>query len=128
MKQGFVCGVALCLSLVSLLSVAYGGDSIPKAAWKRGIGEPLKNAGTKKPSIQVIDDGYGQGAPVGGFGAGTFSRTYGGNFSRWHLKTGVHKYETLHANQFAMFQQVEGSPESVSQVLSTDHPAGGSLT
>jgi non-lysosomal glucosylceramidase len=127
-KQGFVCGVALCLSLVSLLSVAYAGDSIPKAAWKRGIGEPLKNAGTKKPSIQVIDDGYGQGAPVGGFGAGTFSRTYGGNFSRWHLKTGVHKYETLHANQFAMFQQVEGSPESVSQVLSTDHPAGGSLT
>ena len=128
MKQRFLCGAVLGLSLVSLLCVAYAGDSIPKAAWKRGIGDPLKNAGTRKTNLQVIDDGYGQGAPVGGFGAGTFARTYGGNFSRWHLKTGTHKYETVYANQFAMYQQVEGSPESVAQVLSTDHPVGGSLS
>jgi non-lysosomal glucosylceramidase len=127
-KQRFVCGVAFGLSLVSLLATAYAGDSIPRAAWKRGIGEPLKNAGTKKPNIPVIDDGYWQGAPVGGFGAGTFSRTYAGNFSRWHLKTGIHKYQTLYANQFAMHQQVEGSTEGITQVLSTDHPAAGSLT
>src|SRR6266436_724478 len=62
-----------------------------------------------------------------GFGAGTFARTYAGNFSRWHLKTGVHKYETLYANQFAMYQQTEGSPEGVAQVLTTDHPKGWSL-
>jgi len=126
-KQRLVCVAALCLSLVLSHSVAYAGDSIPKAAWKRGIGEPLKNAGTRKTNLQVIDDGYWQGAPVGGFGAGTFARTYGGNFSRWHLKTGTHKYETVYANQFAMYQQVEGSPERVAQVLSTDHPMGGSL-
>jgi non-lysosomal glucosylceramidase len=117
--------------LVVLHGLALAGDSIsipiPKTAWKRAIGEPLKNAGTKKPDIPVIDDGYWQGAPVGGFGAGTFSRDYAGNFSRWHLKTGVHKYETLYANQFAMFQRAEGS-ESVAQVLSCDHPKGGSLT
>jgi len=117
--------------LVVLHGLAVAGDSIPspipKTAWKRAIGEPLKNAGTKKPDISVIDDGYWQGAAVGGFGAGTFSRDYAGNFSRWHLKTGVHKYETLYANQFAMFQRAEGS-ESVAQVLSCDHPKGGSLT
>ena len=64
--------------------------------------------------------------PVGGFGAGTFSRTYAGNFSRWHLKAGVHKYETLYANQFAMYQHAEGS-QPIAQVLSTDHPKSGSL-
>jgi non-lysosomal glucosylceramidase len=114
--------------MASLLGVSYAGDSIPKAAWKRGIGEPLSTAGTKKPNLQLIDDGYAQGAPVGGFGAGTFARTYGGDFSRWHLKTGIHKYQTVDANQFAMYQQVEGSSESVAQVLSTTHPASGSLT
>ncbi|HET6178884.1 MAG TPA: non-lysosomal glucosylceramidase [Candidatus Sulfotelmatobacter sp.] len=116
------------LAVTLLPSLIYAGDSIPKAAWKRGIGEPLASAGTKKPTIDgMIDDGYWQGAPVGGFGAGTFSRTYAGNFSRWHLKAGIHKYETLYANQFAMFQQAEGSP-AVAQVLSSDHPKAGSLT
>ena len=52
----------------------------------------------------MIDDGYWQGAPVGGLGAGTFSRTYRGDFSRWHLKGGVHKYETVDANQFAIYE------------------------
>ena len=86
------------------------GDTIPKAAWKRPIGQPLANAGTKKPTLEAshIDDGYWQGAPVGGFGSGTFSRDYRGNFSRWHLKGGVHKYQTIYANQFAMFQKSEG--------------------
>jgi len=127
MKPRVVCWASLCLSMASLQGVSYAGDSIPKAAWKRGIGEPLSTAGTKKPNLQLIDDGYAQGAPVGGFGAGTFARTYGGDFSRWHLKTGIHKYQTIDANQFAMYQQVEGYSESVAQVLSTTHPASGSL-
>ena len=129
MRQWLAYGALLSSVLSFLPSLAQAGDSIPKAAWKRGIGEPLANPGTKKPALDtMIDDGYWQGAPVGGIGAGTFSRTYAGNFSRWHLKTGVHKYETLYANQFAMFQKVEGSAESVAQVLSCDHPKGGSLT
>src|SRR5438270_6875209 len=105
------------------------GDTIPKAAWKRPIGQPLANAGTKKPTLEAshIDDGYWQGAPVGGFGSGTFSRDYRGNFSRWHLKGGVHKYQTIYANQFAMFQKSEGVAQGVAQVLTTDHPADGSL-
>jgi non-lysosomal glucosylceramidase len=126
-KQRILWGASFVLSFICLHNLAFAGDSISKAAWKRGIGQPLDNAGTKKPNLPVIDDGYWQGAPVGGFGAGTFSRTYAGDFSRWHLKTGVHKYETIYANQFAMYQQAEGSPQGVAQVLTTDHPKGPAL-
>ena len=69
----------------------------------------------------MIDDGYWQGAPVGGFGSGTFSRTYRGDFARWHIKAGVHKYQTVWANQFAMYQKSEGG-DSVAQVLTAAHP------
>jgi non-lysosomal glucosylceramidase len=120
---------ALFLALLLLAPGVWGGDGIPKAAWKRPIGLPLANAGTKKPTLDAghIDDGFWQGAPVGGFGAGTFSRTYRGDFARWHVKGGVHKYETVYANQFAMFQQSEGDPEGVARVLFTDHPAKSAL-
>jgi non-lysosomal glucosylceramidase len=105
-------------------------DDIPKGAWKRAIGLPLADAGTKKPALPTdhIDDGYWQGAPVGGFGAGTFSRTYRGDFARWHMKAGVHKYQTVYANQFAMFQKMEGESEGIAQVLFTDHPPNKELS
>ncbi len=118
----------LCSILVAPGS-AWAGDRIPDAAWKRPLGAPLNNAGTKKPTLEPthIDDGYWQGSPVGGFGAGTFSRDYRGNFSRWHMKAGVHKYETIYANQFAMYQKSETAAEGVAQVLTTDHPSNNSL-
>src|SRR5262249_59091872 len=95
------------------------GDDIPKAAWKRPIGAPLDHPGTKKPTLDGghIDDGYWQGAPVGGFGAGTFSRTYRGDFARWHIEGGVHKYQSVSGNQFAIFQQAEGDVAGFAQVL-----------
>src|SRR5882672_4756511 len=85
--------VAACL----FVPTARANDEIPKAAWKRPIGKPLENAGTKKPALDGghIDDGFWQGAPVGGFGAGTFSRTFRGDFARWHMQAGVHKYQTV---------------------------------
>jgi non-lysosomal glucosylceramidase len=117
--------------LLTLVATPFliAGDSIPKAAWKRGIGQPLENPGGRKPALAssgMIDDGYWQGAPVGGFGAGTFSRTYRGDFSRWHIKSGVHKYQTVWTNQFAMFQQKEGE-EAVAQVLTATHPEADRL-
>jgi non-lysosomal glucosylceramidase len=117
--------VLLCL----LAPAVWSADEIPKAAWKRPIGFPLANAGTKKPTLDRghIDDGYWQGAPVGGFGAGTFSRTYRGDFARWHIRAGTHKYQAVYANEFAMFQKTEGEPESVARVLFTDHPQNGGL-
>jgi non-lysosomal glucosylceramidase len=111
------------------LAPALYADDIPKAAWRRPIGQPLPNAGTSKPALgpEHIDDGFWQGAPVGGFGAGTFSRTFRGDFSRWHLQPGVHKYQTVYANQFAMFQQAEGAAGGVAKALFTSHPEGNSL-
>lgn len=121
--------VLLLSSIYIFSTLSHAGDNIPKAAWSRGIGEPLADAGSKKPTLESshIDDGYWQGAPVGGFGAGTFSMTYRGGFSRWHLKGGVHKYQTIYANQFAMYQQSEGGT-AVAQVLAADHPSGGALS
>jgi non-lysosomal glucosylceramidase len=124
----FVFGCALMLCMIASTPL-FAGDGIPKIAWKRGIGVPLENAGGRKPALAstgMIDDGYWQGAPVGGFGSGTFSRTYRGDFARWHIKGGAHKYQTVWTNQFAMFQQSEGG-EPVSQVLTAAHPEGGEL-
>jgi non-lysosomal glucosylceramidase len=113
-----ILGAFVLLSLVP----SFAGDAIPAAAWKRPIGVPLPNAGTKKSALDIIDDGFWQGAPVGGLGAGTFSRSYRGDFSRWHLKSGVHKYQTIDVNQFSMFQKSEGASEAFAQVLAATHP------
>src|SRR5215831_16698930 len=104
-------GACLLFALSFIFPFSSRGDDIPKAAWKRPLGAPLDHPGTKKPALDGghIDDGYWQGAPVGGFGAGTFSRTYRGDFARWHVQPGVHKYQPIYANQFAVFQKPEGA-------------------
>ena len=50
-RLAFVC--VLTLQLAFLAPVAPANDDIPKAAWKRPIGEPLQNPGTKKPTQEV---------------------------------------------------------------------------
>ena len=114
------------------LCAAFAGSAlsevtIPEAAWKRPLGLPLENPGTTRTPGD-IDDGYWQGVPVGGLGAGTFSRSYRGDFSRWHIKAAVHKYESVYANQFAMFQQVEGDTHGVAQALMNGQPKNGELS
>jgi non-lysosomal glucosylceramidase len=119
---------AVALSVFATFSPqAIQGDEIPKIAWRRPLGKPLEDPGVRKNKSD-IDDGYWQGAPVGGFGAGTFSRTYRGDFARWHIKAGVHKYLSVPANQFAMFQQAAGESQGVAQVLTNDHPKNGELS
>ncbi len=120
--------VAVVFSLFASLSPqTLRSDEIPKIAWRRPLGKPLDNPGVRKNKSD-IDDGYWQGSPVGGFGAGTFSRTYRGDFARWHIKAGVHKYVSVPGNQFAMFQQVAGEPQGFAQVLTNDHPKNGELS
>src|SRR5687768_15728305 len=70
---------------------------IPRVAWSRPLGQPLEGGGVKKPDLPAshLDDGYWQGAPLGGFGAGTFSRSYRGDFVRWHVEAGRHRYEPV---------------------------------
>lgn len=100
---------------------------IPAAAWTRPLGLPLPNPG-KAIVPDQIDDGIWQGAPVGGFGAGTFLRSYRGDFTRWHIEPGVDKYATVDADQFAMFQQSAGDSSGYAQVLMSGHPAGPQLS
>lgn len=111
-------------------SIVRADDGIPAVAWKRPLGAPLSNPGTRKAALDAghIDDGYWQGAPVGGFGAGTFSRTYRGDFARWHLQGGVHRYQTVFADSFAMFQQADGDATGFAQVLTSAHPKGNALS
>src|SRR5580704_14459968 len=123
--------LSLILVAVSALFVAPPfsclGDEIPKNAWRRPRGQPLDHPGVRKNNVD-IDDGYWQGAPVGGFGAGTFSRTYRGDIARWHIKAAIHKYETVFANQFAMFQKADGDTEGTARVLMNGHPTDGQLS
>jgi len=64
MSARFVRASGTLLLLASLCALLAPADDIPKAAWKRPIGQPLENAGTKKPALDGghIDDGYWQGA------------------------------------------------------------------
>ncbi|HEV2401274.1 MAG TPA: non-lysosomal glucosylceramidase [Candidatus Sulfotelmatobacter sp.] len=112
--------------LFAFAAQSWAGDSIPKAAWRRPLGLPLDKPGVARVP-GMIDDGYWQGAPVGGFGSGTFSRSYRGDFARWHIKAGVHKYVPVYSNQFAMFQQGEGETQGTARVLMTDHPSDKTL-
>jgi non-lysosomal glucosylceramidase len=109
------------------IPAAQAQDEIPAVAWRIPIGQPPANPGRNKPELDNIDDGYWQGAPVGGFGAGTFSRSYQGNFVRWHLQSGVHKYQDVPADQFSVFAQKEGG-EPVAFVLSTGKPEKNALS
>jgi non-lysosomal glucosylceramidase len=127
MKKHFVVAAVVLSLFVSFYPQSTRSDEIPKIAWRRPLGKPLDNPGVRKNKSD-IDDGYWQGSPVGGFGAGTFSRTYRGDFARWHIKAGVHKYVSVPGNQFAMFQQVAGEPQGFAQVLTNDHPKNGELS
>jgi len=121
--------LVVCLSAGCGLGAGVGiaQDAIPTAAWRIPIGTPPVNPGGRIPELTTnIDDGYWQGAPVGGFGAGTFSRSYRGHFERWHVKAGVHKYQDVPANQFAVFAQSEGEAP-VAMALAVGKPANGTL-
>ncbi len=130
MKLTFAIRVSIFTLLFLPAPTAWSQNEIPAATWKRPLGLPLADAGTKKPTLPAVhfDDSFWQGAPVGGFGSGTFSRTYRGDFARWHMKAGVHKYETVDANQFAMFQQTEGEPTGVARALFNGHPKSTALS
>ncbi|OGI20393.1 MAG: hypothetical protein A3B68_02590 [Candidatus Melainabacteria bacterium RIFCSPHIGHO2_02_FULL_34_12] len=82
---------------------------IPDISFKRKIGEPHPSPGVVKVigpegGLPNFDDGYWQGIPLGGIGAGTFAQTYRGDFSKWHLEIGKHIYKTINTCQFAIYE------------------------
>ncbi|NJN95094.1 MAG: hypothetical protein HC875_13810 [Anaerolineales bacterium] len=58
--------------------------------------------------------------PLGGLGAGAIGRTYRGDFARWHLDIGAHRFESLPANQFSVFVSQGG--QSQAHVLAPMQP------
>ena len=74
----------------------------------------------------LIDDGPWGGVPLGGLGAGAIGRTHRGDFARWHLDVGRHRFETIPADQFSVYVAkggMGGAPSAQSaHVLSTIRP------
>ncbi len=100
---------------------------IPKPAWKRKIGEELESPGKTKivgfeGGLPNFDDGYFNGMPLGGFGAGTFSHTFRGDFTRWHMDIGKHNHKTLFPCQFGIHEKGKAF------ILSGYKPEDGSLS
>ncbi|MFX0064379.1 MAG: GH116 family glycosyl-hydrolase, partial [Candidatus Hermodarchaeota archaeon] len=109
---------------------------IPNVAWSREIGVPFANVGRPKSSFWLVDDREWSGLPLGGLGAGSIGRTYRGDFARWHLDIGKHKFESLYANQFSVF--VSQNSQATAHVLAVrdaetnldwnwDMPANGGI-
>ena len=68
--------------------------SIPAVAWSRDISAP----------------GYVDGAPIGGFGAGTITMRYDGGFYTGRLKIGNNDLTVDASSSFHLYQKPEGQP------------------
>ena len=82
--------------------------AIPSAAWTRPLGLPAPDAGHPRVDLPMIDDGPWGGVPIGGLGAGSIGLTHRGDFARWHLRVGRHRFLPVAADGFALFV---GTPE-----------------
>jgi non-lysosomal glucosylceramidase len=91
-------------------------------AWRRPIGLAYEGPETVRRDVAspLIDDGPWGGVPLGGMGAGSIGRTHRGDFARWHLDVGRHRFETVPADQFSVYV-ASGSDQSA-HVLSTIRP------
>jgi non-lysosomal glucosylceramidase len=91
-------------------------------AWRRPIGVPYDGPEKARRDVHppLIDDGPWGGVPLGGLGAGSIGRTHRGDFARWHLDVGRHRFETVPADQFSVYVARGGT--SSAHVLSTIRP------
>jgi non-lysosomal glucosylceramidase len=90
-------------------------------AWRRPIG--VGYDGRVEPRVEeprLIDDGPWGGVPLGGMGSGSIGRTSRGDFARWHLDPGTHRFESVAACQFSVYTERDG--ERQAHVLSTIRP------
>jgi non-lysosomal glucosylceramidase len=73
----------------------------------------------------ATDDGYNQGVPLGGLGAGSIGRGFLGDFARWHLRIGQHEYVPSLPNQFHL--RIQRGKELFLQTLNPRKPTGERL-
>ena len=71
-------------------------------AWARPIGQPVEGLGHPRVGYPMLDDGEWAGVPVGGMGAGSIGLTHRGDFARWHLRVGRHRFQPIAADGFAL--------------------------
>ena len=106
---------------------------LPDHAWRRPLGQPFDAVGHPRvtDAVPLIDDGPWGGVPLGGLGAGSIGRTHRGDFARWHLDPGRHRFEPIAASQFSVFVERPGrfgsGPDRSAHVLSTLRPERGTL-
>src|SRR6266404_2334776 len=102
------------------------GPEVPSGpspyAWRRPIGLPYAGSEMARQdvSMPLVDDGPWGGVPLGGLGAGSIGRTHRGDFARWHLDVGRHRFETIPADQFSVY--VSSGGDRSAHVLSTIRP------
>ena len=102
------------------------GPEVPSgpapAAWRRPIGLPYDGPERTRKDVDqpLLDDGPWGGVPLGGLGSGAIGRTHRGDFARWHLDVGRHRFETVPADQFSVYVAKGGA--SSAHVLSTIRP------
>ena len=99
---------------------------IPAAAWSRPLGEGYEPAPRPRVDQPLIDDGPWAGAPIGGMGAGSIGRTQRGDFARWHLDVGTHRFEIDRGEPVLAVRRGRGRREArgAAHVLSTIRPEG----
>src|SRR5512132_4023733 len=99
-------------------------------AWRRPIGRAYEGPEQARQDVngRLIDDGPWGGVPLGGLGAGSIGRTHRGDFARWHLDVGRHRFETIPADQFSVYVAQDGTEDGAdggrasAHVLSTIRP------
>ncbi len=90
----------------------------------------LAEAGLEPPLcfrfLDPVDDGWNQGLPIGGLGAGSIGRSFTGDFVRWHLDIGRHEYRSSLPDQFHL--RVERESDMQLQTLSLQRTPKEQLT
>lgn len=79
--------------------------NIPTSAFRMRTDHIAKQKRMQLKAKFPMINTFPHGSPLGGFGAGTFSRTMYGDFSVWHLLNGKHIYEPLPGCNFAVYQK-----------------------
>jgi non-lysosomal glucosylceramidase len=97
---------------------------IPADAWRRGIGLPCPDVGHPRVTTPMIDDGEWAGVPIGGLGTGSIGRTFRGDFARWHLEVGTHRFRPSAVDGFAIHVGGTDGEAARTTLLSGLRPAG----
>jgi non-lysosomal glucosylceramidase len=96
---------------------------IPPNAWRRGIGLPCPDVGHPRVTTPMVDDGEWAGVPIGGLGTGSIGRTFRGDFARWHLEVGTHRFRPSPVDGFAIHVGGTAGEAARTTLLSALRPA-----